>query len=121
VIVSTVLLCRDSILHMPRGYRTGSHRPSNVLILAAALTRALRPKSRAEDTHLLLVFCSFLFLYERVRDFFASVDGRDDDQKSAARDDEAQLAIADVTVVVWITSERPMRRWCSDTYQSRLP
>jgi len=47
--------------------------------LAAALPRARRPRPGARSKHLLFIFRSFLLLYERVRDFFASVDGRDDD------------------------------------------
>jgi hypothetical protein len=48
-------------------------------------------------------FASLLFLYERVGNLFASVDGRDDDEEGAARDDEAELAVSDVAFVVCST------------------
>jgi hypothetical protein len=67
-----------------------------------------------------LVSRSFLFLDEGVRDLFASVYGRDDDQESAARDNEAELAIADVAVVVYTKLVRSICGRCSDAYQSGL-
>lgn len=42
----------------------------------------------------------FLVLEKRVCDFFAAVDGGDDDEKGAAGHDEAELAIANVALVV---------------------
>jgi hypothetical protein len=75
------------------------------LILAAVLPRALRPRPKGRTEGLLLLSCSFFFLYEWVRNLFASVDGRDDNQKGAACDDEAELAIPDVAVLVYTTSD----------------
>jgi hypothetical protein len=43
---------------------------------------------------------SFFFLHEWVRDLFASVDGGDDYEESAACDNEAELAIANVAFVI---------------------
>lgn len=48
------------------------------------------------------VTASLFFLDEGIRDFFAAVDGRDDDEEGAAGDDEAQLAVADVAFVVCV-------------------
>jgi hypothetical protein len=44
---------------------------------------------------------SLFFLHERVRDLFASIDGRDDYEESATCDNEAELAIPNVTFVVY--------------------
>jgi hypothetical protein len=44
---------------------------------------------------------SLLFLQERVRDFFAAVDGRYDDEKGAAGDDEAELSVGDIAFFVY--------------------
>ena len=69
----------------------------------------------------MLVSCSFFFLYEWVRNLFASVDGRDDNQKGAACDDETELAIPDVAVLVYTGSDVFAWRQRRGTYQSMLP
>jgi hypothetical protein len=45
---------------------------------------------------------SLFFLYERICDFFAAVDGRDDNEEGAAGDNEAEFAIADVAFIVCV-------------------
>jgi hypothetical protein len=52
---------------------------------------------------------SFLFLHEGIGDFFAAVDGRDNDEEGATSNDEAELAVTDVTFVVCKTLSRVMR------------
>jgi hypothetical protein len=46
------------------------------------------------------ILFSLLLLYEGVRDLFAAVDGRDDDEEGAACDYETEFAVADVAVLI---------------------
>jgi hypothetical protein len=45
---------------------------------------------------------SFFFLYERICDFFAAVDRRDDNEEGAAGNDETKFAISDVAFIVCV-------------------
>jgi hypothetical protein len=47
---------------------------------------------------------SLLFLYEGIRNLFASVDRGDDYKEGAAGDYEAKFAVADVAFIVWAMS-----------------
>jgi hypothetical protein len=55
-----------------------------------------RPRRFAHATTL-----SLFFLYERIRNLFASVDRRNDHKEGAAGDYEAEFAVANVAFVVW--------------------
>lgn len=57
---------------------------------------------------------SFFLLHEGIGDFLAAVEGRDDDEKGAASDDEAKLAVADVAFFVCAGLEERMRRTLKD-------
>ena len=52
---------------------------------------------------------SFLFLHEGIGDFFAAVDGRDNDEEGATSNDQAELAVPDVAFVVCETLSRVVR------------
>lgn len=74
--------------------------------LVHALHLLLVPQLHLEDivscAQLLLHLLSLLLLHKGVGDLFASVDGRDDYEECAARDDETKFAVSDVAVLIWI-------------------
>ena len=55
-----------------------------------------------------LASCLFL-LCEGIGDFFAAVDGRDNDEECATRNDQAELAVLDIAFFVCETLSRAMR------------
>ena len=57
---------------------------------------------------------SVLFLYKRIRDFFAAVEGRYDDEQGAAGDDETEFAVPDCAffvcgVLAWLRRRSQMK------------
>jgi hypothetical protein len=57
---------------------------------------------------------SFLFLHEGIGDFFAAVDGRDNDEEGATSNNEAELAVPDVAFVVCGTLSTVIRYVLTD-------
>jgi hypothetical protein len=57
---------------------------------------------------------SFLFLHEGIGDFFAAVDGRDNDEEGATSNNEAEPAVPDVAFVVYEKLSRGVRSVLTD-------
>lgn len=74
---------------------------SALLFFGCRIRRASNWRSTRRACCVLNMAISFLFLYERVGNLFATINRRDDDKERSAGDNEAEFAVADVTFVIY--------------------